>query len=137
MIASNKLAIKYVSFALIATAANIGAQDLVIRNYSGAFEILASVVVGTGVGLVVKYLLDKRYIFRFRARSIAHDSQIFALYTVMGLATTVIFWGFEFGFHFIFDTKEMRYLGGAIGLGIGYLTKYHLDKRFVFRTEAV
>jgi putative flippase GtrA len=137
MIASNKLAIKYVSFALIATAANIGAQDLVIRNYSGAFDILASVVVGTGVGLVVKYILDKRYIFRFRARSIAHDSQIFALYTVMGLATTVIFWGFEFGFHFIFETKEMRYLGGAIGLGIGYLTKFHLDKRYVFRTEAV
>lgn len=137
MIASNKLAIKYVSFALIATAANIGAQDLVIRNYSGAFDILASVVMGTGVGLVVKYILDKRYIFRFRTRSIAHDSQIFALYTVMGLATTVIFWGFEFGFHHIFETKEMRYLGGVIGLAIGYLTKYHLDKRYVFRTEAV
>ena len=31
----------------------------------------------------------------------------------------------------------MRYLGGVIGLAIGYLTKYHLDKRYVFRTEAV
>jgi putative flippase GtrA len=137
MFASNKLAISYVGFALIATAANIGAQDLVIRNYSGDFDILASVAVGTGVGLVVKYILDKRYIFRFRARSIAHDSQIFALYTVMGLATTAIFWGFEFGFHHIFETKEMRYLGGVIGLAIGYLTKYHLDKRYVFRTEDV
>jgi hypothetical protein len=55
----------------------------------------------------------------------------------MGLATTVIFWGFEFGFHHIFETKEMRYLGGVIGLAIGYVTKYHLDKRYVFRTEAV
>jgi putative flippase GtrA len=137
MFASNKLAISYVGFALIATAANIGAQDLVIRNYSGDFDILASVAVGTGVGLVVKYILDKRYIFRFRARSIAHDSQIFALYTVMGLATTAIFWGFEFGFHHIFETKEMRYLGGVIGLAIGYLTKYHLDKRYVFRAEDV
>ena len=137
MFASSKLAINYAIFALIATAANIGAQDLVIRTYSGAFDILASVVVGTGVGLVVKYILDKRYIFRFRARSVAHDTQTFALYTVMGLATTVIFWGFEFGFHHIFETKEMRYLGGAIGLAIGYLTKYHLDKRYVFRTEVV
>ena len=94
MFASSKLAINYAIFALIATAANIGAQDLVIRTYSGAFDILASVVVGTGVGLVVKYILDKRYIFRFRARSVAHDTQTFALYTVMGLATTVIFWGF-------------------------------------------
>ncbi len=31
----------------------------------------------------------------------------------------------------------MRYLGGVIGLAIGYLTKYHLDKRYVFRTKAV
>ena len=132
MLALSKLAINYAIFALIATAANIGAQDLVIRTYSGAFDILASVAVGTGVGLVVKYILDKRYIFRFRARSVAHDTQTFALYTVMGLATTVVFWGFEFGFHHIFETKEMRYLGGVIGLAIGYLTKYHLDKRFVF-----
>ncbi|GAB4087442.1 GtrA family protein [Hydrogenophaga soli] len=132
-----KLAINYAILALIATAANIGAQDLVIRSYSGAFDLLASVVVGTGVGLVVKYTLDKRYIFRFRARSVAHDTQTFAIYTVMGLATTMIFWGFEFGFHHIFETKEMRYLGGAIGLGIGYLTKYHLDKRYVFSTAAV
>jgi putative flippase GtrA len=136
MVASSKLAINYAIFALIAIAANIGAQDLVIRTYSGAFDILTSVVVGTGVGLVVKYILDKCYIFRFRARSVAHDTQTFALYTVMGLATTVIFWGFEFGFHHIFETKEMRYLGGVIGLAIGYLTKYHLDKLYVFRTEA-
>jgi putative flippase GtrA len=131
------LTIKYIIFALIATAVNIGAQDIVIRNYMGAFDILISVVVGTGVGLVVKYVLDKRYIFRFRARDAAHDTRTFALYTVMGLVTTVIFWGFEFGFHHIFETKEMRYLGGVIGLAIGYLTKYHLDKRYVFRTEAV
>ncbi|ODU57590.1 MAG: hypothetical protein ABT02_17045 [Comamonadaceae bacterium SCN 68-20] len=134
MLASTKLAIKYAIFALIATAANIGAQDLAIRAYSGAFDILASVIVGTGAGLVVKYVLDKRYIFRFRARSVAHDTRTFALYTVMGLATTVVFWGFEFGFHHLFETREMRYLGGIIGLAIGYLTKYHLDKRYVFRS---
>jgi len=131
------LAITYAILALIATAVNIGAQDLVIRIYSGTFDILASVAVGTGVGLVVKYILDKRYIFRFRARDTVHDGKTFALYTLMGLATTVIFWGFEFGFHHLFETKEMRYLGGIIGLAIGYLTKYHLDKRYVFRTETI
>lgn len=137
MIAFTKLAINYGILALIATAANIGAQDLTIRTYNGAFDILVSVIVGTGVGLVVKYVLDKRYIFRFRASSVAHDTQTFALYAVMGLATTVVFWGFEFGFHQIFETKEMRYMGGIIGLAIGYLTKYHLDKRYVFRMKNV
>ena len=131
------ITIKYIIFALIATAVNIWAQDIVIRNYIGAFDILISVVVGTGAGLVVKYILDKHYIFRFRARDAAHDTRTFALYTVMGLVTTVIFWGFEFGFHHIFETKEMRYLGGVIGLAIGYLTKYHLDKRYVFRMGAL
>src|SRR5262249_12667546 len=136
MFASTKLAINYAVFALIATAANIGAQDLVIRAYSGSFDILASVLVGTGVGLIVKYVLDKRYIFRFRARSIAHDTHTFALYTVMGLVTTAIFWGFEFGFQHSFESRGMRYLGGVIGLAIGYVTKYQLDKHYVFRVDA-
>jgi hypothetical protein len=54
----------------------------------------------------------------------------------MGIATTAIFWGFEFGFNHAFQSKEMRYLGGLIGLAIGYWTKYHLDKRYVFRHGA-
>lgn len=130
-----KLALTYAFLAVIATAANIGAQDLTIRLYAGAYAVLLSVAVGTGVGLIVKYVLDKRYIFRFRAKNAAHDSWTFILYTLMGLATTVIFWGFEFGFNAVFQTKEMRYLGGIIGLAIGYLTKYHLDKRYVFRSH--
>ena len=108
-----------------------------MRLYSGNFSIFGAIIAGTGVGLVVKYVLDKRYIFRFRPSSIAHDTQTFVLYTVMGLVTTFIFWAFEFGFHYVFQTKEMRYLGGIIGLAIGYLAKYHLDKRYVFKTETI
>ena len=128
-----KLAVLYAILALFATAANIGAQDIVIRCYSGAFDVLISVAVGTGVGLFVKYILDKRYIFRFRARNSMHDSQTFALYSLMGVATTAIFWGFEFTFYHIFETREMRYFCGIICLAIGYVAKYHLDKRYVFR----
>jgi putative flippase GtrA len=128
-----KLAITYAILALIATIANIGAQDLVVRGYRGAFNVWISIVVGTAVGLVVKYILDKRYIFRFRARNALHDAHTLSLYTLMGLATTAIFWSFELGFHSLFETKEMRYLGGIIGLTIGYAAKYHLDKRYVFR----
>lgn len=136
MHAFTKLTINYAIFALIATAANIGAQEIVVRSYDGRFGLLVALVVGTGAGLVVKYLLDKRYIFRFRARNIRHDSVTFALYTAMGLMTTLIFWGFEIAFHLTFETREMRYVGGVLGLFIGYATKYQLDKRYVFRTEA-
>ena len=127
-----RLAILYAVIALIAMATNIGAQELTVRAYSGPFQVPLSVFVGTGVGLVVKYLLDKAFIFRFTARDKLHDVQTFGLYTVTGVVTTAIFWGFEFGFDQFFQSKDMRYLGGLIGLAIGYWTKYRLDKRYVF-----
>lgn len=133
MVATSKLAMKYAGFALIATVANIGVQELVIYAYSGDFSILTSIIAGTGGGLIVKYLLDKHYIFQFQTKNFAHDTQTFMLYAGMGLVTTVVFWCFELGFNYFFETKEMRYLGGVIGLSIGYLAKYRLDKRFVFR----
>ncbi|WP_085907149.1 GtrA family protein [Kiloniella majae] len=126
------LLLSYSLFAVFATIANIVSQDLFLRFYSGPFALVLSIGVGTGVGLVTKYLLDKRYIFRYRTSGIGHESKIFMLYTVMGIFTTAVFWAFEFGFHFIFDDKMMRYLGGVIGLGIGYWIKYQLDKRYVF-----
>lgn len=128
-----RIALLYALLAAVATAANIGAQDAFLRVYAGPFHVIASVITGTATGLVVKYLLDKRYVFQFQARDVAHDTRTFALYTVMGLLTTLIFWCFEFGFHALFDgSREMRYLGGALGLAIGYAVKYRLDKRFVF-----
>ncbi|MBK9441144.1 MAG: GtrA family protein [Comamonadaceae bacterium] len=130
-----RLLIIYSVLALLATVVNIGTQDLVIRGYQGAFNILVSVLVGTVAGLIVKYSLDKRFVFGFHAIDAAHDRKTFTMYTLMGLATTVIFWVFEFGFDHVFKTKEMRYLGGCLGLAIGYCAKYQLDKRYVFLVD--
>jgi putative flippase GtrA len=129
------LALTYALLAAIATAFNIGAQDIAIRLYSGPFGVTISLVFGTGVGLIVKYLLDKRFIFRFKARDLAHDGRTFILYAFMGVFTTLIFWGVEFLFDHLFQTKELRYVGGVIGLAIGYVTKYQLDKKYVFPTS--
>lgn len=131
-----KIALIYAILAVIATAANIGSQDLTLRVYAGTYQVPISVLVGTAVGLIVKYVLDKTYVFRFRARNSFDLSQTFVLYTLTGIFTTAIFWGFEFWFHIVFQTKEWRYVGGAIGLAIGYIVKYQLDKRFVFGTPA-
>jgi putative flippase GtrA len=127
-----KLAVIYSVLAAIATLFNIGSQDIVIRLYHGPYAIILSILVGTAVGLLVKYVLDKRYIFKFKAQNLSHDTKTFAMYVFMGVFTTAIFWGFEYAFEFLFKTKELRYLGGVIGLGIGYLVKYRLDKKFVF-----
>ncbi len=127
-----KIAVNYTIFAILATIANIGAQDITVRFYQGSFDLWVSIFIGTGVGLVVKYVLDKKFIFKFVTKNAAQDGKLFFLYSCMGLVTTAIFWGFEFAFDTIFDSKTMRYTGGVIGLAIGYFIKYLLDKKFVF-----
>jgi len=122
----------YTIFAVISTIANILSQDLTFRAYDGFGSLWLGIFVGTAVGLVVKYGLDKRYIFQYQTTSIQHGSKTFYLYSVMGLFTTIIFWGFEVAFDAIYQTTEMRYVGGIIGLAIGYFVKYQLDKRYVF-----
>ena len=94
--------------------------------------MLFSMVIGTGAGLITKYILDKRHIFAFKAKNLAQDGKLFLLYSVMGILTTALFWIIEYIFEWIFATELMRYIGGSIGLILGYLTKYHLDKQFVF-----
>jgi putative flippase GtrA len=113
-------------------AANLVAQALVMYFYFNSHAILLSMLVGTGVGLITKYILDKRHIFAFKSENLVHDGKLFFLYSLMGIFTTTLFWIMEYGFQWIFATEPMRYIGGAIGLIIGYLIKYHLDKQFVF-----
>ena len=129
---SARIAVLYTLIAALATAANIGAQVLVIALYRGPWAVPLSVLVGTGVGLPIRYLLEKRHIFAFQSDGLAHDGRLFVLYTGLGVFTTALFWGIEFAFHWAFRSDGMRYLGGAIGLSLGYWIKYHLDKRFVF-----
>jgi putative flippase GtrA len=122
----------YAVFAALATAVNIGSQALVIWSYHGVYVVPLSILVGTAAGLPLKYVLEKRYIFSFAADNLAHDGRMFAAYSFMGVFTTALFWAVEWAFHAAFSTDAMRYLGGVIGLSLGYAIKYHLDKRFVF-----
>lgn len=131
-----KLARTYLLLAVIATLFNIAMQDVFTRLYAGPYGLALAVGFGTGAGLLLKYALDKRYIFRFEADNLAHDGRVFLLYATAGVATTAIFWAFEFGFDYLFDSRAGRYLGAALGLGLGYLCKYRLDKRYVFRVAA-
>jgi putative flippase GtrA len=129
-----RLTLLYAFFCALAIGVNIGAQHLTVLLWPTAIAL--SIIVGTGAGLIVKYILDKRYIFRFTPQNVGHDSKTFVLYTLMGVVTTAIFWGFEYGAWLALGTARARYLGGVAGLVVGYLAKYHLDKRFVFTAPA-
>lgn len=129
---ATKIAVLYTLFAVLSIAINIGSQMLSLLLYRGSFSVEISILAGTAMGLPLRYFLEKRYIFNFISNSLVHDGKLFITYSIMGVITTLIFWGTEYVFHLVYDTDFMRYLGGVIGLSIGFYVKYQLDKKYVF-----
>ena len=126
------LILRYTAFALVATVANLATQRAVLHFGETGVYFAAAVGAGTIVGLVIKYLLDKRWIFYDIETGVKNHSRKFSSYTAMGLFTTAIFWGTETAFWLIWQTEIMRELGAILGLSVGYVVKYNLDRRFVF-----
>jgi putative flippase GtrA len=133
MIGSLGTPARYAAFACVATALNLTAQWLSFRFYDGPYAFGVALAAGTGAGLVVKYFLDKRWIFFDNETGVAAHSRKFIFYSLFGVATTSIFWGTEIVCNRLSDAASVKFLGGAVGLSIGYWTKYRLDRRFVFR----
>lgn len=126
------IAVRYAAFAVIATLANLGTQRLVLSTLEARLELAPAILAGTAVGLVVKYVLDKNWIFYDASTGLAAHGRRFSLYTTMGIATTLVFWSFEAGFWYVWRTDLMRETGAVLGLAIGYIVKFELDRRFVF-----
>jgi putative flippase GtrA len=129
------LGLRYVGFAVLATAANLLAQEATVRLVPWA-PLLVSIAMGTGVGFVVKYLLDKHLVFFDASRTRTEEARKVVLYGLFSVATTLVFWVFEFGFFALWGTSTAKYAGALLGLGVGYAVKYGLDRRFVFTGSA-
>ena len=125
-------AMKYSLFAILSALLNLLIQYVSISTYDGMGSLYIAIFFGTLVGLLCKYILDKRYIFYHTPIDKADDANKFMLYTLSGFFTTIIYWGTEVGFDAIFESTNAKYIGAATGLGIGYFIKYFLDKHFVF-----
>ena len=67
------LAIKYLCFAALAIFANLGVQRIVFSTGDSHAIYVIAVVVGTAAGLLVKYLLDKTWIFYNLTRSLKNS----------------------------------------------------------------
>ena len=127
-----RIAMLYTLFAALSTSINIGSQVVSIWVYKGPFFIEISILVGTAAGLPLRYFLEKHYIFAFNSKNLLHDGRLFISYSAMGVITTLIFWGTEYAFHLVYDADIMRYVGGVIGLSIGFYVRYQLNKKYVF-----
>ena len=130
------IAVKYTLFAVISTIFNLFFQYLSFWVYSEDKSIYIAMLIGTLAGLISKYILDKKYIFYHLTKNKIDNVKKFILYTLTGVFTTAIFWGTELGFNAILNNKNAKYLGAIIGLTIGYIIKYFLDKKYVFKEYA-
>ena len=121
--------ILYIAFSIVAIIVNLFTQEITSNLCQYEYEIAISMFTGTLTGLVVKYMLDKKFSCKFETNNQKQNATIFFFYSLMGVVTTILFWVTEYSFHLWFETKTMRYIGAVIGLSIGYVTKYYLDKK--------
>lgn len=124
---------KYINFAIASTLVNLLFQYISFYFYNGFLSLYVAMFFGTLSGLILKYILDKKYIFYHETKTKKENTKKFLLYSLMGVFTTFIFWVFELGFDYIFGGEIAKYIGATIGLSIGYFVKYQLDKKFVFK----
>lgn len=125
------LALRYLVFGAISTLVNFAVQEAVLRT-ALLEPLIVSLVAGTAAGFIVKYILDKKWIFYDGYASHAREARKITLYGMFSVLTTMVFWTFEIGFWTMWQTDVAKYAGGALGLAIGYASKYALDRRFVF-----
>tara|TARA_Y100000589_G_C27104955_1_gene609672 strand:+ start:297 stop:722 length:426 start_codon:yes stop_codon:yes gene_type:complete len=133
-------AVKYFAFAIVCTVLNLGTQFWILEWIDHSrfglndydYILTFAIVCGTFVGLVSKFLLDKFYVFMDPRENIRDEASKFFVYSSLGIITTLVFWAVEWSFYILWKNPMAKYLGGALGLGVGYCLKYVLDRRFVF-----
>ena len=124
----------YAAFAAVSTTLNLVVQQIAVMSMTGRVTgvLPLSILVGTAAGFGAKYLLDKHFIFFDRSTTCRDETRKVVLYGVFGLLTTAIFWSGEVGAFYVFGTAEAKYAGAALGLAVGYATKFILDGRYTF-----
>jgi putative flippase GtrA len=129
---STAMLARYIAFAVLATLANLATQELVFRLAPVA-PLTLSIVAGTAAGFVLKYVLDKRWVFDDAYDGHREELQKITLYGAFSVLTTLVFWSFEVSFWMIWQTDFAKYAGAVLGLAVGYIAKFVLDRAFVFK----
>lgn len=130
-LSSQTVFVRYVIFAILAGLANLAAQEAVVRLIL-ALPLMVAILIGTGVGFVSKYVLDKKWIFLDRYEGHGNEARKVFIYGVSSVGTTLLFWATELMFWHATGTVEGKYSGAVLGLTLGNFIKYRLDRHFVF-----
>jgi len=128
------IATRYILFAILSTLVNLFSQFLTFAILDYEYEIYIAIANGTIAGLLVKYLLDKYYIFNLNVKEYS-SSNTFVPYVLTSILTTIIFWVTELWFINYIQIPYTEYIGAIVGLSMGYTLKYFLDRDFVFNEK--
>jgi putative flippase GtrA len=127
--------VRYVLFAIIAGAINLLTQKIVF-GIASVQPLAVSILAGTAAGFIVKYFLDKHWIFFDEYGDSGQEVRKVILYASFSVAMTLVFWAFEIAFLAIGNTDFAKYTGAVVGLSIGNFAKYLLDRTFTFNRPA-
>lgn len=99
-------------------------------------NLTIAIFIKTGIATIgaflFKFAVDKWLLFKDHNPDIKNTMRQIVIYGMFAVFTTLIFWGFEFGFKLLFHFRFSEYAGGVIGLVLGYTLKFIFDSRFVF-----
>ena len=95
-------------------------------------ELIGSII-AVGITYVVKFLLDKFIVFKKVGSKLKETSVEFVKYFGFAILTTIENIGIQFLLtNFLHTPLEISFI---IALSIGYLTKFLLDRKYVFNKE--
>ena len=126
---------KYILFAILATTVNIFFQYLSFLLIDHKYELYIAMLNGTILGMILKYYLDKNFIFYYVKKEF-NNKNTFLLYIFTSIFTTILFWAIELWFSYYVNINYSEYLGALVGLTLGYSLKYLLDKQLVFNNQS-
>jgi len=95
-------------------------------------ELIGSIA-AVGITYVIKFFLDKYIVFKKSSLKLKETSQEFLKYFGFAILTTIENIGIQFLLTNFFNT--LLEVSLIVALSIGYITKFFLDKKYVFTKE--
>jgi len=108
-------------------------QILYCSTSNGDMPELIGSIAAVGITYIIKFFLDKYIVFKKSSLKMKETSQEFLKYFGFAILTTIENIGIQFLFTNFFKTPiEISII---IALSIGYITKFFLDRKYVFTKE--
>ena len=95
-------------------------------------ELIGSIA-AVGITYIIKFFLDKYIVFKKSSLKLKETSQEFLKYFGFAILTTIENVGIQFLLtNFFYTPLEVSFI---VALSSGYITKFFLDKKYVFTKE--